>query len=120
MKSIESKLNEKSEELGRPITYKERMEDPQNLLSDQSTILDYYDRAEEMNHYQKFKQGNKKALAYYEQLYRPYIEIKKTDGTTIKGVNHGSLSHDQDKTRMTQSGKTDLTGLAELKSQKFS
>lgn len=116
--SIESKLNEKSEELGRPITYKERMEDPQNLLSDQSTILDYYDRAEEMNHYQKeVKQGNKKALADYEQLYRPYNEIKKTDGTIIKEVNHGSLSHDQDKTRMAQSGKTDLTGLAGAKSQ---
>lgn len=115
---ISENVKAKEEELGRKMTYLERMEDPQQFISDQTTILDYYDRAEEMHQYQSHaKQGNKEAVKDYERLYKPYVDVQQSDGTISKERNLGSLGYDQDKTRMAQSGKTDLTGLAGAKSQ---
>lgn len=115
---ITENINHKEQELGRKMTYLERMNEPEKYLSEQSTILDYYDRAEEMLQYQSQAiRGDKTAVKNYERLYKPYVDIKQKDGTIETERNLGSLGYDQDKTRMAQSGKTDLTGLAGAKSQ---
>lgn len=115
---IVDRISEKEQELGRKISYRERMDEPDKYLSRQSTILDYYDRAEEMYQYrEQAKQGNKEALVNYERLYKPYIDVENSNGEIKSERNKGSLAYDEDKTRMAQSGKTDLTGLAGAKSQ---
>ncbi|WP_458048129.1 hypothetical protein, partial [Klebsiella pneumoniae] len=53
----------------------------------------------------------------YEQLYKPYKTVTMENGEEKVVRNKGSLGYDQDKTRMAQAGKTDLTGLAGAKSQ---
>ncbi|MCA1235791.1 hypothetical protein [Staphylococcus aureus] len=103
----------------RPITYLERMNKPDLYLSNQSTVMDYYDRGKEMcEHKAKFNNdpdgSHKKA---YNMLYNPYKKVKMKNGEEKIERNIGSLGYDQDKTRMAQSGKTDLTGLAGIKSQ---
>lgn len=114
-KEIVERIRQKEEELGRKITYKERMEEPDQYISDQSTVMDYYDRGSEMvrakRNYELSR--NNEDLETYKSLYNPYT----VDENGEKVRNKGSLGYDQDKTRMAQSGKTDLTGLAGAKSQ---
>lgn len=112
---IAERIRLKEEELKRKMTYKERMEEPEKYISDQSTVMDYYDRGSEMVQAKRNYEasGNKKELETYQTLYNPYA----IDENGEKIRNKGSLGYDQDKTRMAQSGKTDLTGLAGAKSQ---
>lgn len=46
---IEANMKEFENEHHRPITYLERMNNPEKYLSEQSTVMDYYDRGKEMN-----------------------------------------------------------------------
>lgn len=112
---IAERIKQKEEELGRKMTYRERMDDPDKYIGDQSTVMDYYDRGSEMVELKrKYQiQGSMPYLEDYKMLYSPYIFNE--DGEKVR--NKGSLGYDQDKTRMAQSGKTDLTGLAGAKSQ---
>lgn len=112
---IAERIRQKEEELKRKMTYRERMAEPDKYISDQSTVMDYYDRGSEMVQAKRNYEasGNKKELETYKTLYNPYT----IDENGEKVRNKGSLGYDQDKTRMAQSGKTDLTGLAGAKSQ---
>lgn len=103
----------------RPMTYLERMKEPSLYLSEQSTVMDYYDRGKEMfEHRSQFDNDqNYEHHKAYEMLYKPYKTIVMENGEEKVVRNQGSLGYDQDKTRMAQSGKTDLTGLAGVKSQ---
>lgn len=114
-KDISSKITENEASLGRKMSYKERMAEPDKYISDQSTVMDYYDRGKEMVDLKRKYQrdGNEQHIEDYKQIYNPYTVDH--EGNTIR--NKGSLGYDQDKTRMAQSGKTDLTGLAGAKSQ---
>ncbi|EHT3670506.1 hypothetical protein KXP69_002277 [Staphylococcus pseudintermedius] len=118
---VEKNMQDFEEQNKRPITYLERMEQPDLYISEQSTVMDYYDRGKEMcYHKSKFEQDNTgKHRRAYEKMNNPYRTIKSEDGKekTVRSI--GSLGYDQDKTRMAQSGKTDLTGLAGVKSQKL-
>lgn len=116
---IEANMKEFENEHHRPITYLERMNNPEKYLSEQSTVMDYYDRGKEMNeHKAQFDDDkNNEHHKAYEQLYKPYRTITLDNGEEKVVRNKGSLGYDQDKTRMAQAGKTDLTGLAGAKSQ---
>lgn len=105
----------------RPITYLERMDQPDLYISEQSTVMDYYDRGKEMcYHKSKFEQDKTgEHRRAYEKMNNPYRTIISEDGKEMTVRSIGSLGYDQDKTRMAQSGKTDLTGLAGVKSQKL-
>lgn len=112
---IAERIKLKESELGRKMTYLDRMKEPDKYISDQSTVMDYYDRGLEMV---KLKRNyelhhSKSDLVDYKKLYNPYTINE--NGEKLR--NKGSLGYDQDKTRMAQSGKTDLTGLAGAKSQ---
>lgn len=116
---IENNMKAFENEFQRPITYLERMQNPEKYLSEQSTVMDYYDRGKEM-HEHKSQFNNDKNNDHheaYEQLYKPYRTITLENGEEKVVRNKGSLGYDQDKTRMAQAGKTDLTGLAGAKSQ---
>lgn len=112
---VAQRIAENESNLGQKMTYKQRMAEPNKYISNQSTVMDYYDRGKEMvdlkRQYQR--DGNKQHIEDYKYLYNPYTV--DNDGNTIR--NKGSLGYDQDKTRMAQAGKTDLTGLAGAKSQ---
>ena len=103
---------------GRKITYLERMQDPEKYIANSSTVMDYYDRGLEMHEAKtRMLNGDKQGYADYQALYNPYTTVELENGEKDQVRNLGSLAYDQDKTRMAQSGKTDLTGLAGAKSQ---
>lgn len=133
---VENNIKKYEKENGKTLTYAERMENPELYISNQSTVMDYYDRGKEMAEYkaniqEAMKQPNinkdgqeidKQAIIehnkdLYKKLYAPYKEVVNENGSIDKVRNKGSLAYDQDRTRMAQSGKTDLTGLAGAKSQ---
>lgn len=116
---VEENMKKFEQENQRPITYLERMENPEKYLSEQSTVMDYYDRGKEMyEHKSQFDNDkNNEHHRAYEQLYKPYKTVTMENGEEKVVRNKGSLGYDQDKTRMAQAGKTDLTGLAGAKSQ---
>lgn len=115
---VKENIDKHKESTGVDLTYRQRMDDPELYIAEQSTVMDYYDRGSEMYELkQKFKDGDEKSLEDYKTLYSPYKKISMENGEVDKVRNKGSLGYDQDKTRMAQSGKTDLTGLAGAKSQ---
>ncbi len=118
-KNIEANIKAFEKEHQRPMTYLERMKQPDKYLSEQSTVMDYYDRGKEMSeHKAHFNDDpNNEHHKAYEELYSPYRTITLDNGEEKTIRNKGSLGYDQDKTRMAQAGKTDLTGLAGAKSQ---
>lgn len=116
--NVKENIDKYKKDTGLDLTYRQRMDNPELYIADQSTVMDYYDRGSEMYELkQRFNNGDKKALDDYKTLYSPYKEISMENGKSNKVRNKGSLGYDQDKTRMAQSGKTDLTGLAGAKSQ---
>ncbi len=134
--NIENNLKAYETKQGKKLSYAERMDKPELYISEQSTVMDYYDRGKEMAQYKQdikntlrfpavdgFGQKlDKKAIIQekkdlYKKLYSPYKEVVSENGEVEKIRNIGSLGYDQDRTRMAQSGKTDLTGLAGAKSQ---
>ncbi|WP_341775915.1 hypothetical protein [Staphylococcus hyicus] len=116
--TVRENMDAFEKENGRPITYLERMKNPDKYIASSSTVMDYYDRGKEMfEAKQAMNKGNLKAGLIYKALYNPYRVTIDKDGKHSYKRNVGSLGYDQDKTRMAQSGKTDLTGLAGAKSQ---
>lgn len=112
---IAERIKRKEAESGTKMTYLDRMKEPDKYIGDQSTVMDYYDRGLEMVELKRNYELNhsKSDLEGYQMLYNPYTINE--NGEKVR--NKGSLGYDQDKTRMAQSGKTDLTGLAGAKSQ---
>src|SRR5699024_11831367 len=75
-KDISSKITENEASLGRKMSYKERMAEPDKYISDQSTVMDYYDRGKEMVDLKRKYQrdGNEQQIKEYKQIYNPYTD----------------------------------------------